>query len=316
MSMSQTSTSPYSTMESGQHPVMDLEITQIEESQRDDDGGEGDGERETAHTGEVGRDVDMQQERGTHEEPPSPVHRRSVSDTSLLLSRTNSSSLPDLMDNNSSVSPEDMKVPDTVEGARRQMSEKPPVARYRTKHTRHLSLLMGAEEKQKKRRQPSLKNRSRSPPNYPPPPPPMEEDSGNEAVEGTEQQFVAPSEAAGGASRKHSPGISQVMKKISSIDHKLEEMGGVGVSGSTPNITPPMKFRAVDPRHSPLSESPEEEGRAGDFILGGSLGPKIFLPPLNGIGGEENLNDGGQESELIEKNLRSERREGTCILIL
>ena len=290
MSMSQTPSSPYGTME--QHQVLHLNInTQTEEVQREEGEGEaaGEGEREWGREGEEERERvggwgaaapgEGEMARGGEWEregvwevekdlpnkaviqlsvqqpissKPSPQHQRSVSDTSVLLtrSRINSSSLPELADDHtSSTSPE--PVADTVEAARQQMSRVSPKKQFRTKHTRHLSLLNGREGKQKKRR--SAHYRSRSPPNYPPPPPPANEDSANE-----EETPTAP--------RKDSLGFSKVMQTISSIDQELQEMGGVAGTETTPNISPPMSFKAIDP---PTSEG---EGVVGVVGVVGAVG--------------------------------------------
>ena len=206
--------------------VLDLEIAQIEEALQEE---EGEGEDDT-----LGYLHELQSE--TNPQPrgegqPAPVHQRSESDT-MLLSRTNSASLPELVEHDNSASPVD------IEEAKRQISEESPVVQFRTKHTRHLSLLDG---KRKKRRPTSLKNRSRSPPNYPPPPPPTKEGGGNDDADSVEDG-------------RDSVGFSKVLKTISSISHELEEMGGMG---ETPSISPPMRFRAVDPHQSSSQESPD-----------------------------------------------------------
>ena len=174
---------------------------------------------------------------------PSPVHQRSVSDTSVLLWRTNSASLPELADVPSSASPE--PVSDTVEGARQQISQpESPTKKYRTKHTRHLSLLGDSSGHKRKKRRSQI--RSRSPPSYPPPPPPADEGSEEERERDPQ--------------RKDSLGFSKVMQTISSIDHELQEMGGVAGTTVTPNISPPMRFRGDDPPNL----GPPDEGAAGE----------------------------------------------------
>ena len=233
---------------------------------------------------EGGYEVTQQNGGETEPRPPPPVHQRSESDTTVLLSNTNFSSLPELDEHSSSVSPDNTLIADTVEGAKRQISEEMPI---RTKHTRHLSLLSGSDGKRKKRRQQSLKNRSRSPPNYPPPPPPADEDSGNEASGDIENHELT---TENGATRKNSLGFSKVMKTISSIDQELEEMR-VGVSDITPNISPPMRFRDSDPQQSPTQDGSGGGGGDGDVV-----------PPLHTVREEEGDED--LERDLIEKNLR------------
>ena len=258
--MSQTPSSPYGTMESG-HQLLDLEVNQmVEDLQREEAETVVEGEREWEREMEEVRDweredrtectwerdvaTEMIPQDVQNDPKPHPNHQRSISDTSILLSRTNSSSLPELIDHTSSTSPE--LIPDTVECARQQISQEAPTKRFRTKHTRHLSLLSGREVKRKKRR--SAQFRCRSPPNYPPPPPPANEDSADEV----ETQ-------RGCHTRKDSFGFSKVMQTISSIDHELQEMGGVADTNTTPNISPPMRFKAINPRQSPLHNSLERE---------------------------------------------------------
>lgn len=220
-------------MEPGQHPVLDLDITQLEEGQREDQVEEAreeeEGAEEERFLHEARRGDSVQQPINLR--PPPPIHQRSVSDTSVLLCRTNSSSLPELADHTNSASPE--PVADTVEEAKQQIES--PTKRFRTKHTRHLSLLNGRDGKRKKRRS---QYRCRSPPNYPPPPPPANEDSDNEET-----------------SQNDALGFSKVMETISSIDQELQEMGGMGMTDTTPNISPPMRFRDNDP---PSQPSPEQ----------------------------------------------------------
>ena len=316
LSMSQATTSPCSTMDSRQHPVLDLDITQTEESHRE----EGEGEEEGAGEGEERLLQEMQREIRTEQsfEPvvrPPPVHQRSISDTSILLcrSRINSTSLPELGEE-SSASPE--PVADTVEGARRQIAEDMPKKQYRTKHTRHLSLLTGRSGKCKRG---SLKNRSRSPPNYPPPPPPANEDSGNEACGGV---TITSNTELGKDGRKHSLGFSNVMKTISSIDQELQEMGGVGGADVTPNISPPMRFRAdtddldLSPPQDPLEGGVGDEGGVGGGRDEGGVGGgrdegggregeglDTSGPSLNMATAVGEV-DGEMEGDIIEKNLR------------
>ena len=243
--------SPFGTMEPGQHPVLDLDIAQLEETQREDlEGGEGD-EGEERYFHEAQRDVQQSGELW-----PAPVHQRSVSDTSVLLCRTNSSSLPELTDHTSSASPE--PVADTVEEAKQQIAQESPTKRFRTKHTRHLSLLNRRDGKQKKRRS---QYRCRSPPNYPPPPPPTNEDSDNDDT-----------------THNDALGFSKVMETISSIDQELQEMGGLAGADTTPNISPPMRFRGIDPPSQPSPDEPrplstESEGelRVGGLRVEGDI---------------------------------------------
>lgn len=216
--------SPTTTRELDQDLVLDLEIAQIEEALQEE---EGEGEDTLGHLHELQKEASLQPH---GEDRPAPVHQRSESDTTVLC-RTNSASLPELIEHDTSASPDD------IEEAKRQISEESPVVQFRTKHTRHLSLLDG---KRKKRRPTSLKNRSRSPPNYPPPPPPKKE-GGNDDTESVEDG-------------RDSVGFSKVLKTISSIHHELEEMGGMG---GTPSISPPMRFRAIDPHQSSPQESPD-----------------------------------------------------------
>ena len=283
-SMSQAATSPYSTLESGQHPVMDLVIAQIEETQQEgqrEGQGQGEGEGEGDHeeqereqeereeeeeAEERGVQIPQERGRGGMVEAPPPVHARSESDSHLILHRKNSSSLPDLMKRDNSVSPEDedtpTTVPDNVEDARRQISNESPVPR-RAQHTRHLSLtgvqISGKLRKKRRQQSGSLKQRSRSPPNYPPPPPPANEDSGNEASGGREGEGEAPlAKGEGEVSRKGSLGFSQVMSTMSNVSHEVEEMASE-VAELPPNISPPLRFRAVNPLQSPVQECPVEE---------------------------------------------------------
>lgn len=257
--------SPNTAMELDRDLVMDLDIAQIEEAllQEDDE----EGEEALSYLHELPRETNLQL---GGEDRPAPVHQRSVSDTTVLCN-TNSASLPELIDHDNSVSPEDM------EQAKRQISEESLNVQYRTKHTRHLSLLDG---KRKKRRPTSLKNRSRSPPNYPPPPPPANEDSGNERTDSAEDG-------------RDSVGFSKVMKTISSIHHELEEMGGIG---GTPNISPPMRFRDTDPHQSSSQESPDWGEWGRDNMQSAS--------PLNTISqrGEEGVAevDGNTENNAVE----------------
>ena len=249
-STSLIATAPFhTTMESGQ--VFDLDITQTEEPLREEpeavvEGereGEGEGEGEGEETvGQLGyfQDAQIRYHQQSSNARPVPIHQRSVSDTSVLLCRTNSSSLPELDDHNSSASPD--PVADTVEGARQQISQESPT-KFRTKHTRHLSLLNRRQAKRKKRRS---QYRCRSPPNYPPPPPPMNGDSDNEEDMIEEGQGLD---------------FSKVMQTISSIDQELQEMGGVSGNDVTPNISPPMRFRAVDSQVSPSQDPAVREGR-------------------------------------------------------
>ena len=221
----------------GEHPVLDLDITQTEEAPIEDGEGEREEEEERYVLAPIHLSSTEPQANGLR---PVPMHQRSVSDTSHLLFRTNSASLPELADTRSSSSPE--PVCDTVEGAKQQISLETP--KFRTKHTRHLSLLGGDNHKRKKRRSTI---RCRSPPNYPPPPPPGDEESGGN-VEKTHQ-------------RKDSFGFSKVMQTISSIDQELQEMGGVAGTNTTPPLTA-STFRGEDPPINPVNDTPEEEGEA------------------------------------------------------
>ena len=231
------------------HTVLDLEIAQVEEATIREDleletEPEREGERLTERE-EAPRyviapvHINPDQLAQANSLRPAPVHQRSVSDTSVLLCRTNSSSLPELVEGPGSTSPE--PVSDTVEGAKEQIirQEALPVKKFRTRHTRHLSLLGGNEHKRKKRRS---QLRTRSPPNYPPPPPPANEDSEGEPE--TEPEM------------KNSLGFSRVMQTISSIDQELQDMGGVAGANTTPNVSPPMRFRGDDP---PNLEGDEKE---------------------------------------------------------
>ena len=236
--------------------MLDLDITQIEETLIEEGEGEREEEREEEeeryvlapiHTSNVVRP----QANGVR---PIPLHQRSVSDTSVLLYRANSASLPELAEQRNSASPE--PVSDTVEGAKRQISLDSPTKKFRMKHTRHLSLLGGDHHKRKKRRS---QIRSRSPPSYPPPPPPADEESGDE-VERTHQ-------------RKDSFGFSKVMQTISSIDQELQEMGGVAGANTAADVPPPTMFHGEDPtandslEEGAQSENPatvEERGEGGE----------------------------------------------------
>lgn len=240
--------------------VLDLEIAQIEEALQEE---EGEGDEDTlGYLRELQRETNPQPHR---EGQPTLVHQRSESDT-MVLCRTNSASLPELVEHDNSASPDDF------EEAKRQISEESPAVQFRTKHTRHLSLLDG---KRKKRRPTSLKNRSRSPPNYPPPPPPTKEGGeggGNNDAESVEDGRDSVEDG------RDSVGFSKVLKTISSINHELEEMGGMG---GTPNISPPMRFRTIDSHQSPSQESPDGGEWSQDITQSTSL--NIVSPE----GGEE-----------------------------
>lgn len=283
---------------------MDLEIAQMEEhSQRDEEEEEeevvrGRGrveedeeEEERYVLAPVPINTELLQANGYGPPPPPPAHQRSVSDTSVLLCRTNSSSLPDL-DHPSSTSPE--PVADTVEAAKEQVSQDPPTKAYRTKHTRHLSLLGGNEHKRKKRRS---MIRSRSPPSYPPPPPPANDESGEEeevpavsdppvpAVSDppVPTASVAPAPVQPPQRKDSLQGFSRVMATISSIDQELQDMGGIGgrEENTTPNITPPEKFRGEDP---PIIESPEEEHVRYQMSVSATVGEEEEERQLRPIG--------------------------------
>ena len=215
--------------------MLDLDITQIEETPIEE--GEGDREEEEEERYVLAPiRTSNAQANGVR---PIPLHQRSVSDTSVLLYRANSASLPELAEQRNSASPE--PVSDTVEGAKQQISLDSPTKKFRTKHTRHLSLLGGDHQKRKKRRS---QIRSRSPPNYPPPPPPADQDSGDE-VGRTHQ-------------RKDSFGFSKVMQTISSIDQELQEMGGVAGANTAADVPPPTMFHGEDPTINPANDIVEE----------------------------------------------------------
>ena len=191
---------------------------------------------------------------------PAPVHQRSVSDTSLLLCRTNSTSLPELAGPPSSASPE--PISDPAEGV--QILQESPTKKFRTKHTRHLSLLGGDHHKRKKRRS---QIRCRSPPNYPPPPPPANEESGDEIDKNQQRKDEIDKnqqrkdEIDKNQQRKDSPGFSKVMQTISSIDQELQEMGGVAGADTAANVPPPTMFHGEDPPINPANDVPERAGQ-------------------------------------------------------
>ena len=285
-------------MESGQHPVMDLVIEQYGESQREGDE-EGEGEREGEEVqhggGELATACELPGEAGEGREDEeissSLLHPHCDSSPHLGLSRKSSSSLPDLNQRDSSVSPEDDEVAmrereieramataarEREEGSRRSES---PISHRRPQHTRHLSLTEvtpGVKLSKRRRNQPSVKGRSRSPPNYPPPPPPGGEESEREASwdpeEGGEEGHHTTGRRGGGGegeggggggidtdlSRKESLGFSQVMSTVANTGQEVEELA-TNIESPSTHLPPQPWYRRSNSTQSPVKECPTEE---------------------------------------------------------
>ena len=181
----------YGTLNSGQHVIVDLQISQ--------------GDREPLS-------LDMGGAMST-----SPAHMRSSSDP-LVIMHQMSNSLPELLDETgNSTSPEGTDDPPTDHTQAVENMHSPG-----TRHTRHLSLMGGKKEsvvhhsRRKPKRGGSLKQRSRSPPNLPPPPPPPADhtllsDSVLSSPEGTGSPLNV----------SNVSGFSGVMRTMTSIDQQL-----------------------------------------------------------------------------------------------
>lgn len=226
-----------STLESGIHPVMDLDISQTEH--------------------EV-----LPQHHHHHEEPvevPQPVHIRSVSD-SLILHQQNSASLPDLINNEGSSSPDDLTNGEQNSSQEDQQQSQQDAstgpltfpASPRLRHTRHLSLTGGLGEvkpsrRRKSKRSGSIKQRSRSPPNLPPPPPPGENletiPSVTDTTQHQEPAQPVPDELAANEASSTSLGFSEVMNTISNIDEQLDMIN----DGFSPKPNVPVPQRMTEP---------------------------------------------------------------------
>ena len=244
---------PFSTMESGQHMVVDLNITQTDEISPGD---------------EVSQDSRHRIASGRSQ--PSPVHMRSSSDSLVLMHSAVSNSLPDLINEESSGSPEN---PEERVG---------PVGRANMphiSHTRHLSLMggMGGSfrepcskqgRKKKPKRASSVKQRSRSPPNLPPPPPPMS--PGGCPTSQTPDQVDGPADTNGATA--NSEGFSGVLDTITDIDQQLDSMAqefSTFKPHPSPTKASPKRahvsntlFIPPAPEHDP-SPTPSDEGAAG-----------------------------------------------------
>ena len=275
---------------------MDLVIEQYRESHREGDeeeegGREGEEEREGG--GETTATYELPGEAGGEgredKEISSPLLQpHSDSSPHLGLSRKSSSSLPDLNQRDSSVSPEDEEeatrererecamattAREREEGSRRSES---PVSHRRPHHTRHFSLTEvtpGVKLPKRRRNQPSVKGRSRSPPNYPPPPPPGGEDSEREASwdpeEGGKEGHLTTKGGGGGRgeegggietdlSRKESLGVSQVMSTVANTGQEVEELATNIKSPSNP-LSPQPWYKRSSSTQSPVKECPTEE---------------------------------------------------------
>ena len=82
VSMSQTTTSPCSTMDSRQHPVLDLDITQTEETQREEGEGEGEGAGEGEQEGDREGDIIKLMQHSTSREDHTLTHSMIDTETS------------------------------------------------------------------------------------------------------------------------------------------------------------------------------------------------------------------------------------------
>lgn len=263
----------FSTLESGQHMVVDLNITQTESEAPEYEVGGARVERER-----VGLSPNS-----ISDDTPPPNHARSASDSILL--NTNSNSLPDLVreDNqeDSSSSPEEVGY-----GGVAPLPSLPGAGSYR--HTRHLSLMGGRRSnsaykegrKKKPKRASSIKQRSRSPPNLPPPPPPPErappEGQGAESTEHVDG--LSPPSHSGLARNPVSTtslGFSEVMSTITNIDQQLDQMAEQYTTFK-PQQAPPT---AATPPKTPPSATPRNVAN----ILFNH--PKLGLFPATGSGG-------------------------------
>lgn len=223
---------PFSTMESGQHMVVDLNITQTDEISPGDEASQEDGRH-----GIGGQAANERSQ-------PSPVHIRSSSDSLILMHSTVSNSLPDLINEDSSGSPENPEEGVGVGGA-----NMPHIS-----HTRHLSLMGGmggsfrgpsskqGGRKKKPKRASSVKQRSRSPPNLPPPPPPSDQVDGlaSEVPEAAANEF------------------SGVLNTITDIDQQLDSMA--------------QEFSTFKPHPSPTKTSPKRANIANILLAHPKVG--------------------------------------------
>lgn len=252
-------------MDSGQ--MVDLNITQTEVSP----GGASDDFYPPAHV-QGGASNDFY--------PPAHVHARSSSDSLVVLQCGVSSSLPDLINPDSSTSPENQEGEGSQEGVA-NIKFSPSMG-----HTRHLSLIgnlhLGNAKRKKPKRATSFKQRSRSPPNLPPPPPPPAPEGGEEPpplppppvmVDGEENgiEFNGPTP---NPSSSASLGYSEVLSTITNIDQQLDMMTEQFASDDHTLST--STFKPVQPQ-----QSPARSANVANILF---HHPKLGLSPAPALG--------------------------------
>lgn len=294
----------FSTMESGQHVVvLDLNITQTE--------------REYTSPGASDDPTS----------PPPPVHVRSASDPIVLMQ---SNSLPDLINPDSSTSPDN---PDETMGEHGWVAQAQCSPNINHGHTRHLSLmgvslkgvnLNGKGRKQghnlrkkKPKRASSVKQRSRSPPNLPPPPPPPgfivgelefsppePEQVDGEGERGQAEGSPSSTGITHNLASTASLGYSEVLTTITNIDQQLNQMNQeFDTSTFKPALHPP-EASPVGPSSKPAPSSPN----VANILF---YHPKLGLSPAPDVGPspvpEEEVGFDFQEDEWL-LDLPSERQ--------